>query len=797
MNLRQSFRTLLRDPGFAVVAIVVLALGIGANTAMFSVVNAVLLRPLPYQNAGRLVAVNVFWMKQGEMSQNVSWPDFVDYEQQNRSFDALAIYGGGSFSVMANNQPERLTGTFTTEGFFRVLGVQAALGRVLNAAENQPGGAAAAVISDRMWHETFNADPNVLGKTIKMFDRPFTIVGVMPAGFRYPDDTDVWFTHAALNRTNESRSGHNYFCLARLKPGATLVQAQAEMEGIAARLAKQYPENGNKSVRLIPMQQQETQNVRLTLVLLMGAVSLVLLIACGNVANLLLARVMRRRQEMAIRAALGATRIRIVKQLLSESCALALPAAGLGVLLGAWAAEALSHMAAANLPRFAHVGLDWRVALFTIVAAAGSTLLFGVAPGWHASRVDLNDALRSSGGYNVAGGASRLRSAIVVGEIALSMVLLLGSVLLFRSLIALSSVDPGFRTQSVEVMDVRVNALGLEAAQRAVKFYDGVIDAAASMAEIEQISATNLLPGKRGANGSYEIEGRPKPAEGDFFSQAAQFIVIAPRYFRLLGIPQMSGRDFDARDSADAPLVCLINSALARQVFPKEDPIGKRIQTGLDGTGYMTVVGVVGDERHLSLTSQPPPIIYMPFDQHPKAAGMKLLYRSRTDSASANAALRKVVAQMNPEATVAWLPLSETLESSLAPPRFRTLLLSLFASLAVVLALVGLYAVMSYSVAQRAREIGVRMALGAAPAQITGMILRQGLTMIVPGMVLGIVLALAAGSLIRSLVFGVTPGDPITFAVVAALLLAISLVAMLVPARRAASLDPLQALRQE
>jgi len=802
MNLRIALRSLWKKPGFAVISLLVLALGIGANTAIFSVVNALLLRPLPYRNADRILSVMTLWVRQGSMG-NVSAPDFRDWEQQSRSFEAMGLYAAWPESVVANGVPDRIHLARVGSGFFPVMGAEPSLGRLFAGEEMSGEGAPVAVISYSLWQRLYHGDPQVLGQSMKILQHSVTVVGVLPRGFGFPEDSEIWVPYGEQNYAQEHRTAHNFQAVALLKPGVPLAQAQAEMTGLASRIAEQYPEDANKSVALVPMQERLVKNFRLTLYLLMAAVALVLLIACANVANLLLARVTQRRQEMAVRAALGASRSRILQQLVGESLVLALPAGALGLMLGWWGAQAVTGLAPADLPRFNAITLDWRVAIFAAAAAIISSVLFGLAPAWHAGRVDLNDVLRAGGSHSVVrGGAGRLGSAIVVGELAISTVLLVGAVLLFRSLLALSATDPGFRYQDIAVMDSSVPASDLETARQAVGFYRDLLASAAAMPQMEGVAAVNTLPNRDGSNGQYLIEGRPAPAQGDWETQQAGFMLVSPGYFRLLGIPVRSGRDVGERDGPDGPLTCIVNQALARDAFPNDDPIGQRLETGYDsvpdGTHLMTIVGVVGDVRQYDPKTPPEPIIYMPYQQHPlPATEMKVLFRAPGGPSTAMTALRAEAKRLNPEVPTSFLPLVQTLQTALAPSRFRTLLLALFAGLAGVLAIVGLYGVMSYTVSQRTREIGMRIALGAAPGRIVGMVLGQGLRLVLPGVVAGVALSLAAGKMVTSFVYGIRTSDPITLAAVSVLLAGVAVASMAIPARRAARVDPMVTLRQD
>lgn len=798
MNFRVAVRSLKKNPVFTIVALTVLALGIGANTAIFSVVNAVLLRPLPYQHPERIVSVGTLWLKTRGIGQ-VSLPDFLDWRAQSGSFDAMSLYSDYPDDVFANNTPRRVNATFSDANLFKVFGISPVLGRVFAETDTQQP---LAVLSDSFFQQTFHGDPSALGKTIKLEQRAFVVVGVMPAGFGFPNDSEVWlFAPEFLKHWGESRSAHNFRAVGLLKPGVTLEQVRAEMTAIGSRLAAAYPnDDSQKSVAVTPLHDQLVRSVRTTLYLLLAAVALVLLIACANVANLLLAKVAMRKQEIAIRSALGASQGAIVRQLLAEALALAIPAGAIGLLLGWWSAKALAHFAPEMLAQAKSVTLDWRVALFAAGVSLLSCIVFGLVPAFQARDVDVNSSLHSGGSTRVMdSGMGRLRGGIVMAEIAMSMALLIGSAILIRSLIALSAVDPGYRAQGITVMDLSYPASTPEQERQAVQFYSSLLQQGSTTPGVEAIAASTALPNDlgNGSNGTFWIEGRPDPAPGDYSSQNAGFMAVTPGYFHILGIPVVRGRDFSDRDQPDALQTCVINQALARKFFPGEDPIGHRIKTGYDSLNppFMTIVGVVGDVRQDSLDQPPLPYIYMPYMQHPgPATGLKVLFRGNESVAPS---LATVAHHLNPEIAIGFNPLTDLLDQSFAPSRFRSGLLALFAGLALLLALAGLYGVMSYTVAQRRGEIGVRMAMGAQRAQVVRLILAQGLWLVLPGIVIGAAFALATGKLFVSLVYGVKPSDPTTFAVVAMLLAIVALLAMYVPARRAAAVDPMLALRSE
>ncbi|HET9741567.1 MAG TPA: ABC transporter permease [Terriglobales bacterium] len=798
MNLRLAFRSLWKNPVFAVVSIVVLALGIGANTAIFSVVNAVLLKPLPYQHPERIVDLRTLWPQSGHTGQ-ISGPNFIDWRKQSDSFQAMSLYAGSPEDVFANKTPLRVNVTWTDPQFFKVFGVSPVMGRVFSGEDNKASAAPLAVISQQFFERVFHGDPSALGQTIKMEQHALTIIGVMPAGFDFVDRSQIWaFDPAFLQQWGSARTANNFYGVGLLKSNISLDQARAEATTIGLRLAAEYPNDDSKrSMAVTPLHDELVHRVRTTLYLLLAAVALVLLIACANVANLLLARVTMRRQEIAIRAALGASRKHVIQQLLLEAMALAVPAAAIGLLLGWWSAQLLGHFSPEMLAQAKTISLDWHVGVFTAGIALLCTALFGLAPAFQGSQVDVNSALHEGGSSRVmSSGMGRLRGSIVVAEIAMSMALLIGSAILIRSLLALSAVDPGYQAQGVSVMVLSYPASTPEDQKQAVQFYSNLLQQGAATPGVRAIAGTTALPNEWGSDGLFYIEGKPKPAPGDFQTQEAGFMVVSPGYFPILGIPLTKGREFGDQDQAQAQQTCIINEVFARRFFPGEDPIGHRLQTGYDlNQAYMTIVGVVADVRQVSLDQPPYPYIYMPYQQHPgPAAGMDILFRGSEDSA---AALAREAHRLNPEIAVEFTPLKDVVDQAFAPSRFRSGLLTLFAALALVLAIAGLYGVMSYTVAQRKGEIGVRMALGAQPREVLRMILGQGLWLVLPGVVIGAVIAFAGGRVFTSLVYGVKASDPVTFVGIAVLLVVVALLAMYIPARRAADIDPMLALRNE
>jgi putative ABC transport system permease protein len=806
-DVRYAWRSMRRQPAFVVLAVGTLALGIGANAAIFSVVNAVLLRPLRYEQPERIVAINNLWRK-SLVSTSISAPDFHDWHDSAWSFAAMAYYSGGETSVSVSGAADYGTVIRVTPGFFTVFGIGPAIGRVFQTADETPGAPFTAVISHDFWMRRFGGRPDALGSTATFGERTFTIVGVMPLGFRFPTRTDVWYP-AWVQPETTSRSAHNYRVVARLKDSVALAEAQAEMTALAARIEQTYPaSNEGKGVVIVPLQEQLVGDTRPTLNLLAGAVGLVLLIACANVANLLLARATARRSELGVRAALGASRGRLVAQLVTESAMLALTAGALGLVLARWSMAAVVAAAPAGLPRLGEVGIDGRVLLFALAVSIASSLVFGVAPALQASRVDLNQSLRQGGrGGALGGGGARLRSVLVVAEIALAVALVVGSSLLIRSFVALGQVSLGFSADHLLVLETsvptRIDLRNIAGAQRATAFYTDVLTRMATVPGVTSAAGIRGLPAARGrfgheSNGGYWLEGGQDPSVAGVRLPQAAFTVITPDYFKTMQIPLRRGRDFSVRDRYDAPFVVIVNEALARQAFGDADPLGRNIACGMDSPKFMTIVGVAGDVRSSDPSKQPGPEIYLPFEQHPvTATSLALVARTAAEPMAVANTFREIIRSVNGDVPVRTSTMSDALSISVATPRFRTLLIGVFAFFALALAIAGVYGVMAYAVSRRTSEIGVRMAMGAGSTDILRLVMMQGLRLALTGIAIGCGLAYALAQLLRGMLFAVAPADPLVFVAVPLALLATVAAATAVPALRAARVDPMQALRAE
>ena len=796
-DLRFGTRMLWKNRGFTAVAVLVMALGIGANTAMFSVVNAVLLKPLAYSDPDRLVTLASLWTNDGHHGQ-VSSPDFHDWHDQSTAFEAMAYYKDWETAVTAGSSAEYIRATRVTPEFFRVFRVQPVVGREFVLEEAKPGGTGAVLISSAYAASHFGGNSDVLGHNVRMAGKTLNIVGVLPPGFGFPDKTDIWYPANSFEPETPSRSGHNHLVVGRLKEGVSLEQAQAQMTAIGTRLSEKYPDdNAGKNVAVTRVRDEMVSNFRLTLWVMLAAVGVVLLIACANLANMLLAKAVARTKEIAIRAAVGASRGRIVRQLATESVLMALLAGAVGVLLALWGSRALVALAPADVPRLSETGIDASVLLFAFGTSLLASLLFGLAPALQALRVDLNKSLKQGTSRSTGGSvADRLRSTLVVAEIALSVVLLAGAGLLMKSFLALQNVALGFRPERVLVMSTSVPASDLDSARRATRFYKELLAEAGTLPGVMNVGATMAPPGNTASDGGYWIDFLPK--ELNVSAPQAVFSVVAPGTFATLGIPLKRGRDFNDGDTYDAPFAAVINEALAKAAFPGQDPIGHSIYCGLDSMNPMKIVGIVGDIRQNGPARPPSPEIYMAFQQHPlPATDLSVLVWTSFDPNALSETMRGKVHKLSADVPVKFTTMEASMTENVAAPRFRTLLLGIFAGLAVCLAMAGVYGVMSYVVGQRANEIGLRMALGANPRDVLRLVLRQAAILTGVGMVIGLAGAAAVTQLLTSMLFGVKASDPLTYVAVVALLGLVALVASYIPARRAMRVDPMVALRYE
>jgi predicted permease len=793
-----AIRSLARTPGFAAGAVLTLALGVGANTTVFSVVNAVLLEPLPYRDPDRIVRLSNASQavtSTASLSRQVSLPDFEDWRTLSTSFEAMAYYGSRETSVMPGATAEYARAARVGPDFCRVFAVEPVLGRPFTPDEMKPGSGGALLISYAYWQSRFGGDAGVLTKSVRLQGRALQIVGVLPPGFHFPDDTDLWFPADTITReTREYRSASNYLAVARLKQGVRLEQAQAEMTAIAARLEQQYPDsNKGRTVAVARMRDDMVGDIRLTLYLLWAAVGVVLLIACANTATLLLAKATSRAREIAVRAALGASRRRILRQVITESLILACLGALAGVILAVFASSALVAWGPASVPRITETSVDGRVLLFTLGVALLTSVLSGLFPALYASRVDLNDVLKQSAARSVVGGTLRLRGTLVVAQIAFSVVLLAGAGLLIKSFVALQTVALGFRPENVLVVRATVPGAALKDSNQ---YFKDMLDRVSHLPGVIAAGATMAPPGRVESDGVYFVD--TLPSRLTLQAPSAVRSVVTPGTFAALGIPVVRGRDFDERDSSDAPFTAVVNEALVRTSFPSVDPIGRTIFCPFDSLKGMTIVGVVGDVRQHGPAREPMPECFMPYQQHrSNGASLSLVVRTVGDPLALTETVRRLARERSAEVPVQITTMEATLSANVAEPRFRTWLFGVFAALSVCLVVAGVYSVLSYAVGQRSSEIGLRKALGASTSSVIREVITHGLVLTAVGLALGLAGAMAGTRLLTTMLFQVTPHDPMVYAGVIVLLGAVTMVASVVPAWRAANTDPLVALRQE
>jgi predicted permease len=797
-DARYAVRTLRRHRGATLVGILVMALGIGANTAVFSVVHAVLLNPLPYANPDRIVTLSyrsTGGNASGERARQVSVPDFLDWQVQSTSFESMAYYTAGRTSVMAGRVAEYAVVATVTEEFLRVFDGQPAVGRWFSRQEVQEGGAGAAVISDRYARQQFGEPARALGRTLGLANRPVSIVGVMPPAFDFPAATDVWFT-AVGSRARLHRRGNNFRAIARLRQDIRLEEAQTEMTTISRRLGEQYPDtNKDVSVVLTPLHREMVGDVDAMLYLLLGAVAVVLLIACATMATILLAKATTRVPEIALRAALGASRVRIVRQLLVEASVQAFVAGTIGVAMAMAGTRILVAFSPPDVPRLDEVTVNGTVLLFTLALSVLVSVLFGLPPALQAARVDVHEPLRYGGGRFTRGGRHR-REGLVVVEIALAVVLVATGALFVRSLVALQRTPLGFQPDHVLLMQATARPRATDWSDSRA-FFEGLLDDVAQVPGVVAAGAMMAPPGHVESESGYWVDRMPQESPLSAARPAAMN-VIAPGTLTALGIPIRQGRDFDDGDRTGRPQVAIINEALAQTAFRDRDPIGRAIIAGYDSLDPMTIVGVVADARQYGPARDPQPEIYMPYQQHfYNGATLFVVVRTATDSTILGPSIERRARERSPEVSVRLSTLEALLAEHVATPRFRAWLLSLFGAVALCLAMAGVYGVMAFIAGQRSKEIGVRMALGASRRSVLWLMLGRGVTLTATGLALGVAGAVASARLVSGMLFEVPPHDLTTYAGVVAGIGILSLVATYVPARRATRIDPLRVLRQD
>ena len=792
-DLRYGIRMLLKHPGFTAIAVLTLGLGIGANTAIFSVVNAVVLRPLPLEDPDRIIRM---WGKfsQGDHAAT-SPPDFLDYRARNSTFEEFAAMRSSSYNLTGDAEPERIIAAQITANFFQALGIRLIQGRAFSPEVEQPGLANVAIISEGLWQRRFGGNLSIIGTTLTLDGQSYTVVGVASSATRLLEDTEVWVPLTFNSPNMKIRRFHFLRAFGRLKPGVTLQQAQTDLDAVAMGLEREYPDsNTSWRLRLVPLRDELLGDIRTGLYVLLGAVAFVLLIACANVANLLLARAAGRQKEIAIRGALGARPRRLIRQLLTESIVLSTAGGGLGLLVAVWGTELLVKMAPDTITRANEIGMDNRVLVFTLVISLLSGVVFGLVPALQTSKPDLNESLKEGGKASAVGMRSnRTHSVLVVSEMALALVLLIGAGLFVQSFRRLQVVDPGFDPTNTLTMRLFLPESKYGEPGRAAAFLDQVLERVAGLPGVTAAGTTTHLPLRGGGDTYFKIEGRP------FEDPNKQVTALNPgisnNYLSAMGIRLVKGRHFTDQETKEPQKTVIINEAFARTYFSGEDPLGKRLIIDLGESATCEIIGVTRDIKQFSLQSQSAPTMYLPTLEVGRA---NLVVRTSGDPLSMTSAVRSAVQSVDKDQPIANVSsMEQILSSSVAEPRFRTLLLSVFAGLALVLAGVGIYGVMSYAVARRTHEIGIRMALGARPGDTLKLVVGQGMTLALIGVVVGLAAAFGLTRLLSSLLFGVSATDPLTFAAIALLLTSVAAVACYIPARRATRVDPMQALRCE
>jgi putative ABC transport system permease protein len=802
-DLRYALRMLIKSPAFSAIAILTLGLAIGANSAIFSVVNAVLLRPLPYTHSEQLVRV---FGSQPQLELAPTSPaNFLEWKEQNEVFERIGTYIGQGFNLVGGDKPERVIGRRVSADLFQLLGVQPSLGRSFTNEEDEIGHNQVVILSHEFWQSRFGGAPNTLRQTITMNDQAYTVIGVMPSGFGFPDTrTQVWIP-VAFNLAERATRDTNFInVIARLKPGISIEQARAHMTALARRQAERYPEtNTGIGARVISLHEQTVGEVRPMLIVLLGAVAFVLLIACANVANLLLARATARQKEMAIRGALGASRMRVVRLLLTESVLLGVLGGAVGLLIAIWSLDLLISLKPANLPRLAEIGINRTVFIFTFAVSVLTGIIFGLIPALQASKSDLNEGLKESGrGATGSLRSHRVRASLVVSEVALSLVLLVGAGLLIRSFARMLAVDPGFKADHVLTAFVSLPPSKYSKREEQAAFFGRLIDRLRTLRSVSSAGVVTDIPLFGGSSTGFEIEGRPAPLPGE--RPLTDYRMISPDYFTAMGMRLVKGRAFSSHDTEDAPGVVIINETMAARFLAGAEPIGKRIGLSGNPRDWREIVGVVGDVRNYGVDADVKPEVYMPFLQNAPgylagvASAMNVVVRSTNDPSALTNALREQVQALDKDQPISEIKtMGWYLSESMAQRRFNMLLLGAFAGLALILAAVGIYGVIAYTVTQRTHEMGIRLALGAQGGDILKLIFTHAMLTAAAGIVLGLIAAFALTRLLGNLLYQVTATDPLVFTSITLLLLLVAAVATYIPARRAMKVNPITALRDQ
>jgi predicted permease len=803
-DVRYSLRTLGRSRGFTLVTVLILALGIGANTAVFSVTSAVLLRPLPFPDPDRLVVLWKDFTTVGGRDQLMpESEDYLEWQRRSRSFDAIAALEDVSYNLTGDGEPERLEASRTTANLFSLLGMQPLLGRTFAPDDEGPGASPVVVINERLWLRRFGGDPNVLGRTMVLDGLNYTVIGVVPSDFHFPDDNAIWVPIASEEL---ARRGGSVFVIARLAAGTALAEAEAEMTAIAKTLEQErgVSERGS-AITFAGLHEHLARDARPALLMLLGAVAIVLLIACANVANLLLARGATRSRELALRQALGAAHGRMVRQLLTESAVLAVAGVVVGIALATLSFGYLTRLVPNGFPAGTSPYFDWRVLAFTILLALATVALFGAGPAFAAARLGLAEGLKKSVGRGATPRSDKLRNALVVAEITLTVMLLAAGGLLFRSYAAVLSVDPGFAPQNLLVAQTFPSTTRYDDAENRRAFYGAVLDRVRALPGVTGAGYVNYPPMLlQGGVFRFTLEGSPDPLPTDAARYLSSARAVSTDYLSTLGVPLIRGRHFDGRDAPEAPGSVIINEAMARRLWPDGDPIGARLKLGdADSTvPWFTVVGVVGAIRQMGLDSPPEPEMYFSFEQPPSNAPFlwprHLVVRTEGDPLALGGAVRNAVWEVDPNQSISWIrSMVEIIGADVANRNAQLMLVGGFAALALLLASVGLYGVLSYTVAQRTAEIGVRMALGAPGTKVVASVVRSALLLAVVGIALGLAGAFGLTRFLASFLFGVSPTDPATLVGVSVVIVVVTIAASYVPARRAAAVDPVSVLRSE
>ena len=808
-DLKHAFRSLRKNPAFTIAAVIVLALGIGANTAIFSIVNGVLLRPLPYEKPNELVQL---WhtppQRQfpGMKQFSLSAANYLDWEQQNDVFQQSAIYASERFRLTGSGEPQEVSAARVEPTFFSVLGVRALMGRTIASDDNQPGKEHVVVLSHRAWQAQFGGDPHIVGRNIQLNNQAYTVIGIMPPTFDKPGWATMWTPLVWEPVEKTIRGEHHFLAVARLKPGVSLQQAQANLDTIASRLAQQYPaDNAGWGAQVMSLREETIGDVRRPLYILLGAVGFVLLIACANVANLMFAKTLDRRKEIAIRTALGANRGRIIRQVLGEAVLLSVIGGACGLAVAHFATKLVVNFLGSSLPRLNEIGLDGAVLAFTFGVAIVTGVIAGVMPAWRMSKSDPQDALKQGGRIDISITNKRTRGTLVVIEVALSLVLLVGAGLLIRTLWNLRSVNPGFESQHVLTMNIGVAASDYANENQEIAFINELIRRVAAIPGVESAALTDDLPMEGGSTQPVAVEGAPAVEMAD--QPEVSVRMLTPGFFKSMRIPLLAGRDFTDNDNASSLPVVIVSESMAKQFWPNENPIGKRLKLTFFQEKTREVVGVVGDVKDRGLDNKDPvSTLYWPFAQFYtpprfgkfRGFGVKLAARTAQDPASVTNSIRSVVHEIAPSTPLLDIrTMDDIVSETLSPQRFNMFLLAAFAGLALLLAAIGIYSVLAYNVRQRVREIGVRMALGAQVGDVLRMIVYQGMKPTLIGVGIGLAASIALSRVLSKLVFGVKATDVVTFLSVSGVLVTVGLFASLLPAYRATRVDPMRTLHDE